>query len=56
MKTATLRNKKRKKRRKLAIGPSHSDAVAITAPVHCPTVPAYLGITGGTFCEVLVCG
>ena len=34
----------------------HSDAVAILAPVHCPMVLAYLGITGGTFCEVLVHG
>ena len=38
------------------VGLSHSDVVAILAPVHCPMVLAYSGIAGGTFCEVLVCG
>src|SRR5258707_15295280 len=54
-KESRVEERKRNKK-KLAVGPSHSGAVAILAPVHYPMIPAYLGIAGGTFCEVLVHG
>ncbi len=51
------RKKERKrKKKKLVEGLLHSDVVAIMAPVRCPMAPAYPGIAGGTFCEVLVHG
>ena len=50
------RVEEKKKQEKLAVGPLHSGAAAILAPVCCPMVLAYLGIAGGTFCKVLVRG
>ena len=47
---------KKEKQEKLVVGLSHSGVATILAPVHCPMVLAYLGITGGTFCKVLVHG
>src|SRR5258708_35343516 len=48
--------KRKKKERKLAVGPMHADPAAIMAPAHCLMGPAYRGIASGIACEVPVSG